>query len=372
MTNNSKERVVYLLGTGATQAEARLVDERIRLGITDIKDGILRKIVERKIRKLKDVKNELTGEYADVEQLITLYESSNSDKHKKVARALRELFREEILDQMERLDRSPFAVRGRFNPRLCSALIDMHDIEGLGETLCGIMTLNYEDMIERAAQSAKIGVNYSLDFSETVKSRIKVRKNGVLILKLHGSFNWRNEFPLSMEDKIRREEDVLWIPPGIEKHNEMYPFNVIWGKARELLNCETLRVIGCSLSRNEWHLVSMLYATQKLNRMKKEYIIEIISPPKTGDDIRGQYPHLRIKRIYEIKEIRDFVFKSLYKLSEPAGEARIDDKTVIEYLENKNIFETWLRAKGDELVYRHIPLETSKNIFSDFMRGKLK
>lgn len=370
MTKNKKKRVVYLLGTGATQAEASLVDERIRLGITDIKDGVLRKIGERKIRKLKDVKNELTGEYADVEQLITLYESSNSDKHKKVARSLRGLFREEILDQIERLDRSSFAVRGRFTPRLCSALIDMHDIEGLGETLCGIMTLNYEDMIERAAQSAKRGVNYSLDFSETVKSRIKVRKNGVLILKLHGSFNWRNEFPLSVEDKIEREEDVLWIPPGVEKHNEMYPFNVIWGKARELLNCETLRIVGCSLSRNEWHLVSMLYGTQKLNRMKKEYDVEIISPPEAGRKIKTEYPHLRIKIIYEIKEVKDFVVRSLYPLSSQISPTVIKDETIIEYLTNKNIFDTWLRAKGEDLMYRGISLDTPKHIFSDYIRGK--
>lgn len=371
MTQN-KKRVVYLLGTGATQAEASLVDDRIHLGISDIKDGIFRKIEKRKIRKLKYVKNELAGEYVDVEQLITLYESSNSGKHRKIAKSLRELFREEILEQIERLDRSHFAVKGRFTPRLCSALIDMHDIEGLGETLCGIMTLNYEDMIERAAQSVKRGVNYSLDFSETTKSRIKVRKNGILILKLHGSFNWRNEFPLSIEDSIKREEDVLWIPPGVEKHNEMYPFNLIWGKARELLNCETLRIVGCSLSRNEWHLVSMLYGTQKLNRMKKEYRIEIISPPETGDKIKAEYPHLQIKRIYEIKEVKDFVVKSLYPLSSKTTPSSIEDKTIIEYLTKKNIFEIWLRAKGEDLVSRGIPLDTSKHVFSDYIRGKLK
>jgi len=368
----NKKRVVYIFGAGATQAEANLVDERVRLRMVDIKDGIFRKIGERRIQELEDIKNELAGPYVDVEQLITFYESSSSGQHKKVAKSLRELFREEILEQIKRLDSGNFAVEGRFTPKLCSALIDMHKIERLGEIFCGIMTLNYEDMVERAALSVKGGINYSLDFAKTTKSYIRVRKKGAVVLKLHGSFNWRNEFPLSVEDNIEREEDVLWIPPGVEKHNEMYPFNIIWGKARELLNCEILRVIGCSLSRNEWHLVSMLYATQKLNRMKKEYIIEIISSPKTGDEIRGQYPHLRIKRIYEIKEIRDFVFKSLYKLSEPAGETRIDDKTVIEYLENKNFFETWLRAKGDELVYRHIPLETPKNIFSDFMGGKQK
>jgi hypothetical protein len=366
----NKKRVVYIFGAGATQAEASLIDERIHLRMVDIKDGIFGKIEKRKIPELQDIKNELAGEYADVEQLITIYESSSSGKHRKVAKSLRELFREEILEQIERMDKSNFAVEGRFIPRLYSALIDMHEIEGLGEVLCGIMTLNYEDIIERAALFVKGGINYSLDFWKGKKSHIKVRKTGTLVLKMHGSFNWRNEFPLSVEDNVEREEDVLWIPPGVEKHNEIYPYNIIWGKARELLNCEILRVVGCSLSRNEWHLVSMLYATQKLNRMKKEYTIEIISSPETGEEIGKQYPHLRIKRIYEIKEIRDYVFNSLYKLSTQVGEKTIDDKTVIEYLANKNIFETWLRAKGDELDYRHIPIKTTKKIFSDFMRGK--
>lgn len=366
----NKKSVVYLFGTGATQAEASLVDDRIHLEMSYVKDGILRKIEQRKIQELEDIKNELAGEHVDVEQLITLFESSNSAKHKKVAKSLRELFREEILEQIERLDKGHFAVKGRFTPTLCSALIDMHEIEGLGETLCGIMTINYEDMIERAAQSVKKGVNYSLDFLETTKSRIKVRKNGILILKLHGSFNWRNEFPLSVDDNVEREEDVLWIPPGVEKHNEMYPFNVIWGKARELLNCETLRAVGCSLSRNEWHLVSMLYATQKLNRMKKEYTIELISPPETGNEIRDEYPHLKIKRIYEIKEVKEFVFKSLYSLSSETTAATIEDRTIIEYLTNKNIFDTWLRAKGEDLMSRDISLDTSKHIFSDYIRGK--
>ena len=99
-----------------TQADASLVDDRIHLGMSDVKDGILKKIIDRKITELEDVKNELVGEYTDVEQLITLYESSNSSKHKKIAKSLRELFREEVLEQIEKLDNSTFAVNGKFTP----------------------------------------------------------------------------------------------------------------------------------------------------------------------------------------------------------------------------------------------------------------
>jgi hypothetical protein len=363
-----KKKIVYLFGTGATQAEANLIDERVSLSMDNIKDGILDKIGKRGIQELVDIKNELAGEKVDIEQLITLYEASSSSKYKKVAIKLRELFREEILEQIGKLDTGSFAVRGKFTPKLCSALIDMYGIKGIDESLCGIMTINYEDMIERAVQSVKGGINYSLNFSGDTKSYIKMRKNGTLVLKLHGSFNWVNEFPISIQDVIENEEDTLWIPPGVEKHNEIYPFNIIWGKARELLDCEILRVVGCSLSRNEWHLVSMLYATQKLNRKKTEYSIEIISPPATGDIIQKTYPHLRIRKIYEIKEVRDSVYKSLYKLDSKI-QGTIDDGTIIEYLSNKNIFEFWLRAKGEELISRGFSLNTRKNVFRDYIKG---
>ncbi len=367
----SSQRVVYLFGTGATQADASMVDDRVHLGMSYIKDGIFKKIEDRNIKELRDARNELAAPSADVEQLITLYESSNSSKHKKIATFLRELFREEILEQIAKLDNSSSASGGKFTPRLYSALIDMHEIDGIGEQLCGIMTLNYEDMIERAAQSIKGGVNYSLDIAGTKKTGVKVRKRGLTILKLHGSFNWRNEFPLSVEDTIVSEEDVLWIPPGVEKHNETYPFNLIWGKARELLNCETLRIIGCSLSRNEWHLVSMLYVTQKLKRSRNEYNIEIISSPSTGNKIKEAYPHLKIKRIYDIKEVRDFVISDL---STPSSKPTtvIKDDAIIEYLDNKNIFDIWLRAKGQDLKSRGISLDTSKHVFRDYMGGRLK
>ena len=368
MTKNNK-RVVYLFGTGATQADASLVDDRIHLGMTYVKEGILKKIVEKNITELEDVRNELAGEYSDVEQLITLYESSNSSDHKKIAKSLRELFREEVLEQIEKLDKSPFAVNGKFTPKLCAALLDMHKVKRFDETLCGIMTLNYEDMIERAAQSVNGRINYLLNFSKIKIKHFKIRKSGTAILKLHGSFNWRNEFPLSVDDNIEKEEDVLWIPPGVEKDNEMYPFNIIWGKARELLNCGILRIIGCSLSRNEWPLISMLYNTQKLNRNKKEYSIEIIGSPKAGDKIREAYPHLGIKRIYEIKEVRDSVIKDLFSLSTTKPPV-IEDKTIVEYLKNKNYFGIWLKAKGDDMISRGISLNTPRNLFSNYIRGK--
>jgi len=231
------------------------------------------------------------------------------------------------------------------------------------------MTLNYENLIERAARCMGFDVDYSLTFAESTSSSLGRQRKPVTILKLHGSFNWRNEFPLSIEDGLEDDADILWIPPGVEKHNENYPFNILWGKARELLNCDVLRVIGCSLSRNDWRLVSLLYTTQRLNKRKKGYTIEIISPPATGDSIEEKYPHLRIRKVYELKEIRDFVFASLYKQHGTTAARTMDDQIVVEYLGKKNIFETWLKAKGDALLNDGVDILTTRNIFSDLVRG---
>lgn len=368
MTTN-KKKVVYLFGTGASQAEASLVSDSVSLLMSDIKDGIYKKITTGKIRGVKDLINELAGENVDVEQLITLYESSGNKKHKRFSNLLKKCFREEIQEQIGRLD-----IGGKFLPSLYSALIDMHDIEGFDEELTGIMTLNYEDLIERAVELVKGTVDYSFQLTKTPSS---LEKGGILVLKLHGSFDWKNEFPISRKDSLKYEEDILWIPPGVEKHREKYPFNMIWGKAQELLDCDILRIIGCSLSRNDWHLASLLYTTQKLNRNAKEYTIEIITCPISEgeekreswgeEDLSKKYPHLRIKQIYELQEIRDFVFRSLYKLSPGNENIEIDNRTIRNYLAKSNVFDIWLRAKWEDIKKRGIKPKTTKNIFRDYI-----
>ena len=60
--------------------------------------------------------------------------------------------------------------------------------------------------------------------------------------------------------------NTLWIPPGVDKKRENYPFNYLWGQAVEnLLECDVLRVIGCSLSRNDWGMIPILYTIQRFN-----------------------------------------------------------------------------------------------------------
>ena len=252
-----KKKVLYLIGAGATHSEANLYDDSIKILTSDISEGIRQKIIKNKLKRLSTITNELMGDNVDIEQLITLYETSGIYKYSKIAKDLRKLFREEVLERIEKLP-------ANFTPRLLSSLIDMYNVEDYDEELIGFLTLNYDDFIEAALQNIIGSLYYNVLIVNRHK-KLKITNSSVPVLKLHGSFNWKNEFPIKliMESKIKNSDNVLWIPPGVLKRREQYPFNLLWGKAKELLYCDILRVIGCSLSRNDWELVSLLQTTQK-------------------------------------------------------------------------------------------------------------
>lgn len=216
-----REKVVYLFGAGATQAEISLVDPTNRVLMNDVREGILKQIDSN--REIKDkfpeaVINELSSDSLDVEHLITLYETSGSDKYFQIARLLRKLFLQEIQGKLKKLGSG-------FSPKLYPALIDLHEVAGLNEDIAGILTLNYEDLLERGVQKIKNGIDYSIRMISD-HSFLKIKNDfGFPILKLHGSFNWKNESPIRLTDDDKlKAEDVLWIPPGVEKRRGKLPF----------------------------------------------------------------------------------------------------------------------------------------------------
>ena len=359
---NIPKKVVYLFGTGASQAEISLHDNTIKILMRDIREGMLTKIDRKKIINLKDVKNELLDEHADVEQLITLYESTGIYKHNIIARELKKLFREEIQERMNKLGEN-------YVPSLLSALIDMHEVVGLNEKLTGVLTLNYEDLIEKAVQYVKGNVDYSIKISRKHGSS-DMGASTYPVLKLHGSFNWLNKFPIALtEDRnIKRSEDVLWIPPGVEKRRERYPFSILWDRARELLDCDILRIVGCSLSRNDWHLVSLLYTTQKLNTVNKPYIIELINYSDAGKAIAANYPYLKFHNISEIIDVREFIISS-YSLRHNQGVSKPIEELLSSSNKDLNVFDIWLKAKGETLKNRNISISTPKKIFENYIQA---
>ena len=73
-----------------------------------------------------------------------------------------------------------------------------------------------------------------------------------------------------------------------------------------LLECDELRIIGCSLSQNDWGLISLLFKTQQ--RTNNNYEIHLITSQKTGEKIREKNGFLtNIKPLGELDGCQDLV-----------------------------------------------------------------
>lgn len=359
-------KVAYLFGAGATQGELDRYDGVTRILMEDIAYDISKKIHNDNIELLFPVSNALSGDKVDVEHLITLYEASGTLKGNEIARKLKELFREQIQRKINNLSTS-------FVPALLSALIDMHNISGLNEDLVVALTINYEDFIERAMQHITGGINYSIKINN--HTSFIINEKTIPVLKLHGSFNWRNDYPIVVDDNIAKEEDILWIPPGVNKRREFYPLDMIWGKAKELLDCDILRVIGCSLNRNDWDLISLLFTNQKLRSDEKHYNIELIDYPDKCGDIIKQYKYLEFTPVLSIPEVREYLIDNFFGGPHREDLAEKNVQSIGEFITaNKytyNIFTIWLQAKGDKLLSDGVSITTESNFFKRFIEGDL-
>jgi len=72
---------------------------------------------------------------------------------------------------------------------------------------------------------------------------------------------------------------------GLNKTYLHAPYIFIWNRALEILiECHTLRVIGCSLSQDDAHLIDLLFKAH-LERVEA-FDIEIISSDAAGEGIQ--------------------------------------------------------------------------------------
>ena len=179
---------------------------------------------------------------------------------------------------------------------LYSALLDMYNVDGIGERLQGILTLNYDDYIEEAARAIHgVEVDFGVDSNGK-------QEGGIPVLKLHGSFSWYDVWPIRLRRNAGRP---LWIPPGIRKVKDRYPFNLVWGRARELLDCDVLRVVGCRLGPSDWDLISLLFSTRHSNPNRSDpYQVEIIDSPRHAMWLQECYPYLDVRSVLEIRDQR--------------------------------------------------------------------
>ncbi|MCX6794776.1 MAG: hypothetical protein NTY31_02210 [Candidatus Falkowbacteria bacterium] len=310
MRAEAPKKIVYLFGAGATHAElANLAKDPLSeafkkkkgLLISDVSSRVMAQAVN-KSSYLKDIiMVSSTSGSLNIELFISLIENSRICNWQKKTVYLKGLVEKDIKGIIKK-EKSSFY--------LYKALLDLHNDNEFKkkEKLLGLISLNYDDVLDLAYKEIyrTKRPNYFFYPNDT---------EGIPLLKLHGSFNW---------DRINingRKRNIQIIPLGSNKSYIHAPYNFIWNKALEILiECDILRIVGCSLSQNDFHLIDLLFKAHL--EKGAAFDIEVIGPDKVGRNIKnflGFFPN--VKPLNEIEQ-------SLIPDAKPI-----------------NPFKTWLAAK---------------------------
>ncbi len=314
------KKVVYLFGAGATHAEVMNLYKKLTATIIEKKGLLINHVSTRVMAKARKDKNFIKtieciispDRTSNMEELISLIETNRIEKASEKANRLRTLVEEDILSHL-RVDEESS------EPVLYKSLLELHKKIREKEKVVGLITLNYDSLLDDAyAEILRKKPNYCTKFGS---------RSDYPLLKLHGSFKWPT---ITMG---KNEISIPIMPLGIRKNYLELPFNFIWGRAGEILaECDTLRVIGCSLDRNDWGLIDLLF---KSHIWKGEpYEIEIIDFDNTGRDIRQHFGFL--PRITKAREIESGIIAE--QMDSPAEHPLM------------NPFKIWLDAKATRML----------------------
>jgi hypothetical protein len=332
------KHVVYLFGAGATQAEVDYLDARpVNLLMRDNEeageDGVATRILNRISRKWRAFLGEDQG--VDIEKLISLLAASGVDRLSGLAETMRRHYFWEIRTSL-------VLAKVIKRPQLATALLEMHSNNHFRkevETLSGILTTNHDGLLQISSQEVFKEVNLGFPF---VSEELTPAVSDVTppILQLHGSFTWRFAVPIEVTN-LRKElaysPETIWIPPTILKESKNYPFNKVTGLAYEILakQCDVLRVIGSSLTQNDWNVLSLIFNAQRHRELVKgaPFLIELVMPHDSGERLKQECSYL--KNITPIGYLTDGQFGDYKEPNLPP-----DD-------EKRNVFKYWLKEKID-------------------------
>ena len=314
----SLKKIAYLIGAGATHAEMLNLEESPDENFLQ-KNGLLisnvSKRVIRKAQKIpgfkKNVESVTSPEGSlNIELLISLLASNQIPNSDFKVNKLKKLVQDDIIKLL-----SPSRKR-RFY--LHKALLELHQLIDDRENLLGIISLNYDDILDEAYKALQMEINYC-HTSNAGGHRCSP------LLKLHGSFNWTGKIIYG------RKKTISIIPLGLNKNYLVPPYNFIWSRAFEtLVLCDTLRVIGCSLNQNDVGLIELLF---KAHLERDSYFeIEIIDWQDKGDEIKNNYGFF--PGIIKPKDIEDSLI----------ADEQIYDTGV------GNPFKIWLKAKTGKML----------------------
>lgn len=356
-----KTRVAYLIGAGATHAAAIAQGAGNGLLMKDLNAPMAAEISL--LFENDEYKNDTylqrliaaaVDPDTDYEHLITFLDQSMSPRHRQLATELRGIFEKVLRAQLEKVEKE----LGSPPLGLYAALLDMYNVEGVTEELTGLITLNYDDYLEQAAVRVW-GQRPDLCLGRPVEPAAIGRP---VLLKLHGSFDWGDSYPVRPGAKAH----CSWIPPGIAKGKSFYPFNVLWGRAREVLDCDVLRVIGCKLGGNDWDLVSLLFSSMYTREEGGAFTIEVIDSPWQGTELAKTYTYLNVKSMFDVEPVCNRLMAELFQVP-PMPLADLDPdwrETVMRRSwDGQNWFAEWLRRTKEELASAGVELATPGGYF---------
>lgn len=317
--------------------------------------------------RLKFLVNSIDDGTADIEHLITFLDDAPSHLHRTFANEMKMAFEEVLrhrLDEINKdLQRDPID--------LYQVLLDIYNIKDYPERLRGILTTNYDDYLEQAIISVTgRKVNFGINVESGPENETDDDTDaGFGLLKLHGSFSWSETLPVT---RNHSSGETLWIPPGIQKAKQSYPFNILWGLARDMLSCDILRVIGCRLGPNDWDLISLLFAMCHVTSTKQP-IIEVIDSPLHAEHLKKSYPYLPIHSILDVEPVGN-EFVSDFTVGPPKPYSRLsnDERTSLfkRIPAEFNWFQEWLHHTVTVLFTEMPSIETRKGFVASFLESK--
>lgn len=314
MASNVIRKIAYLFGAGATHAELLALNPDLEpsqgLLISNVSSRVMAK-ASKECDYFKDIEMVSgTAGSLNIELLISLIENSKIPDWSKKTDLLKKWIREDIASAL------PPARTRRFFLHKALLEFHQHDRTRAKEELIGLISLNYDAVLD-LAYAAILGETINYCFSREMDSQLDGK---VPLLKLHGSFNWINQ------QVLFRRRNIEIIQPGSSKSYVHAPYGFIWNCALDLLaSCDSLRVIGCSLSANDVHLIDLLFRAHLERR--KPFDIEIIAPNEAAATIKRSYGFFR-----NIKVLADMGMPS----SGPVGPS--------------NPFLTWLQYAGERML----------------------
>ncbi|MCZ6547121.1 MAG: hypothetical protein O6837_03250 [Deltaproteobacteria bacterium] len=347
------KQVVYLFGAGATQAEVGyrgassvnlLMRDNEELG----ENGVATRILNRISGKWRAFLGE--DQAMDIEKLISLLAASSVESLSGLAEKMRRLYFWEIRTSL-------VLAKVIQRPKLATALLEMHSNDYFRkqvETLSGILTTNHDGLLQISSQEVFKEVNLGFPFvSEELTPAVSNATPP--LLQLHGSFTWRFAVPIEVT-KLRRDlaysPETIWIPPTILKESKNYPFNKVTGLAYELLakQCDVLRVVGSSLTQNDWNVLSLIFNAQRHRELVKgaAFRIELVMPHDYGEKVKQDCSYL--KNITPIGYLTEGDFGDYKELNLPPDDER------------NNVFAYWLKEK----IYYH----RNRDHFGDTALGR--